>query len=53
MDVLIAYLLVYLLGVLVARILYKFGGFTEDKDVVLWSWIGVFVILLSLSGGKE
>ena len=40
----------YIFGVIIAKKLYKFGGFTEDKDVILWSWIGVFVILLSLSG---
>lgn len=53
MGVLIGYLLAYALGVIVAKILYKFGGFSEDKDVIVWSWIGVFVILLSLSGRKE
>ena len=52
MGVLIGYLLAYVLGVIVAKILYKYGGFTEDKDVIAWSWIGVFVILLSLSGRK-
>lgn len=50
---LLVYLLVYVLGVIVAKIFYKFGGFTEDEDVISWSWIGVFVILLSLMGGKK
>ena len=50
---LLVYLLVYALGVIVAKKLYKFGGFTDDEDVILWSWIGVLVILLSLMGGKE
>lgn len=50
---LLVYLLVYVLGVIVAKKLYKFGGFTEDEDVIPWSWIGVFVILLSLIGGKK
>lgn len=46
-------LITYVSGVIVANILYKWYDFTEDKDVIAWSWIGVFVILLSLSGRKE
>ncbi len=40
-------LLVYVLDVMTAKKLYKFYGYTEDRDVILWSWIGVIVILLS------
>ena len=40
-------LLVYVLGVIVAKKLYNLYEFTEDREVILWSWIGVIVILLS------
>ena len=43
------FLALYALGVLVAEMLYRIGNYNEDHDVVLWSWIGVFAILLSLS----
>ena len=46
---LIKALVFYLLGVIIAELLYRFGKFNRDHDVVVWSWAGVFVILLSLS----
>lgn len=42
----------YLLGVFVAKLLYRFGKFNQDREVVYWSWIGAFVILLSINGSN-
>ena len=49
MELIIA-LVFYLLGVIIAELLYRLGKFNQDHDVVIWSWVGVFVILLSFSG---
>lgn len=48
--ILIFYLALYLCGLIIAEVLYRYNKFNEDHNVVLWSWIGVFVILLSMSG---
>ncbi len=53
MMVLIYYLIAYLIGLVIAEKLYRYGRYNQDHDVVWWSWVGVFVILLSLSGGRK
>ena len=53
MQLLFVYIIAYLAGLIVAKILYKYGKYDRDHDIVWWSWIGVFVILLSLSGEKS
>ena len=46
-------LIIYLVGLAIAELLYRYGKFNQDHDVVIWSWIGVFVILLSIGGGRS
>lgn len=45
-------LLFYILGVIIAYILWKYGKYTEDKECIVLSWATVFTILLSLSSRK-
>ena len=52
-QLLFIYIIAYLAGLITAKILYRYGGYDRDSDVVWWSWIGVFVILLSLLGGGK
>lgn len=53
MMVLIYELIAYLIGLVIAEKLYRYGEYNRDHYIVWWSWIGVFVILLSLSGGRK
>ena len=48
MTVFLICIILYLLGVCVAEILYRFGDYDSDHYVVFWSWVGAFVILVSL-----